>query len=392
MSKAYRLSDQELLACARLCQQEQGTAKGAAAEMSLALNLYEKNSSKYSSVYDYMRNSGWFSNAAYFMDYGKCSGAVLEAVSDVLAGNRTVPEYVDEHDSLGDIELISTGSKTNRSDYIPDVTVIKNVYGAVYTFYCFPDEWADPFGYTSKPAVIKDPVESAVTWMINLANDDSHGYSQANRWGPDYDCSSAVISAWKQAGIPLSCTYTGNMYEDMTQKGFADVTSKIDLSSGVGLLPGDVLLNHVHHTAMYIGDGLEAEASINEKGTATGGKPGDQTGREILIRAYRNYPWDCVLRYVGDINVGKKPVKTKSTRVTVPYLRKGCVGAGVKTLQMDLNQIGNYGLDVDGEFGPATDRALRGYQDSKGIKVSGIRDVVTFRAMSDDITERTYSE
>lgn len=35
----------------------------------------------------------------------------------------------------------------------------------------------------------------------------------------------------------------------------------------------------------------------NEKGTATGGKPGDQTGRECLVRNYRNYPWDCVLRY-----------------------------------------------------------------------------------------------
>jgi len=32
-------------------------------------------------------------------------------------------------------------------------------------------------------------------------------------------------------------------------------------------------------------------------GTAHGGQPGDQTGKEILIRSYRNYPWDCVLRY-----------------------------------------------------------------------------------------------
>ena len=29
-------------------------------------------------------------------------------------------------------------------------------------------------------------IESATQWMINLANDDSHGYDQANRWGPDY--------------------------------------------------------------------------------------------------------------------------------------------------------------------------------------------------------------
>ena len=58
--------------------------------------------------------------------------------------------------------------------------------------------------------------ESAVQWAINIANDNRHGYSQANRWGnPDYDCSSLVISAWQQAGVPVKsngATYTGNMY------------------------------------------------------------------------------------------------------------------------------------------------------------------------------------
>lgn len=47
----------------------------------------------------------------------------------------------------------------------------------------------------------------------------------------------------------------------------------------------------------------ETEASINEKGTAHGGQPGDQTGKEFLIRSYRNYPWNCILRYAGDQTV-----------------------------------------------------------------------------------------
>ena len=41
--------------------------------------------------------------------------------------------------------------------------------------------------------------EKAVTWAIEIANDPAHGYDQDNRWGPDYDCSSLVISAWQQA-------------------------------------------------------------------------------------------------------------------------------------------------------------------------------------------------
>lgn len=63
------------------------------------------------------------------------------------------------------------------------------------------------------------------------------------------------------------------------------------------LKKGDVLLNEKHHTAIYIGDGKLVHASINEKGTISGGKTGDQTGKEICVRSYYDYPWDLVLRY-----------------------------------------------------------------------------------------------
>lgn len=64
------------------------------------------------------------------------------------------------------------------------------------------------------------------------------------------------------------------------------------------LKKGDVLLAHSSkrkHTAIYLGDGQIVHASLNEKGTITGGKKGDQ-GKEICIRS--NYgEWDYVLRY-----------------------------------------------------------------------------------------------
>ena len=52
-------------------------------------------------------------------------------------------------------------------------------------------------------------IETATQWMIDLANDDSHGYDQTHRWGPDYDCSSAVISAWQYAGVPVKTKGAG---------------------------------------------------------------------------------------------------------------------------------------------------------------------------------------
>ena len=65
------------------------------------------------------------------------------------------------------------------------------------------------------------------------------------------------------------------------------------------LVIGDVLLSHnkdSKHTAIYIGNGLIAQGSINEKGTTTGGLPGDQTGHEIEIKKLTRKTWDYVLR------------------------------------------------------------------------------------------------
>ncbi|MCH3968146.1 MAG: NlpC/P60 family protein [Atopobiaceae bacterium] len=133
-----------------------------------------------------------------------------------------------------------------------------------------------------------------VNWALGIASDDSHGYDQENRWGPDYDCSSLVISALDAAGIDTNgATYTGNMRSCLTAAGF------VWLSAGTSLQYGDILLNECRHTAIYIQDGMIVQASGNENGGVTGGKTGDQTGREILTRTYYSYPWDGILRYVA---------------------------------------------------------------------------------------------
>lgn len=156
-------------------------------------------------------------------------------------------------------------------------------------------------------------IEKAVTWALQVAQDSSHGYDQIHRWGPDYDCSSLVIAAWQQAGVRVKdagATYTGNMLQAFLRCGFEDVTAEINLNTGAGLQRGDVLLNVRHHTAMCIGSGQIVHASINEDGKVTGGKTGDQTGREICVRSYYKYSkgWDKVLRYVGS---GKKEEVTQ---------------------------------------------------------------------------------
>lgn len=221
----------------------------------------------------------------------------------------------------------------------------------------------------SAVSTVQDRINKAINWMEETAKDDRHGYCQDHRWGTDgdYDCSSAVITAWEQAGVPVKtkgATYTGNMLSVFTANGFQDVTALVNRSTGAGLVRGDVLLNTVHHTAMYCGDGKEVEASINEKGTAHGGKPGDQTGKEFLIRAYRNYPWTNVLRYTGG-NSASAAIKN--------YLEIGDSGSDVKTMQTMLIKVGySCGKSgADGDFGSDTDSALRKFQKDKGLTVDG---------------------
>ena len=67
-------------------------------------------------------------------------------------------------------------------------------------------------------------------------------------------------------------------------------------------------------------------------------------------------------------------VKTAECSIKLPVLRKGSQGTSVKALQHLL--IGNgcsCGISgADGDFGSATDAAVRAYQKSKGITVDGI--------------------
>lgn len=250
--------------------------------------------------------------------------------------------------------------------------------------------------YTEGEEKPMSKIEKAVQQMEAWAKDNSHGYDQIYRWGEkgDYDCSAAVIQACQNAGIPVKtggATYTGNMLKVFTKNGFEVVTHEVNLKTGAGLIRGDVLLNTAHHTAMYCGNGKEVEASINEKGTATGGKPGDQTGREFLIRSYRNYPWTHVLRYTKDTTTGNTDITTDTTTggkymFEPKTVKKGDSGLSVLLLQEILIARGFKGKDgkaltLDRVAGTNTIHALKKYQESREgvLEADGICGEKTWR-------------
>lgn len=280
--------------------------------------------------------------------------------------------------------------------------------------------------------------ERAVVWALTVAGDASHGYDQTNRWGPDYDCSSFLITAWEQAGAGVKsagATYTGNMKQAFLRSGFRDVTALVNRSTGSGMIRGDVLLHERNHTAMHIGAGKVVQASGNERGGITGGQIGDQTGEEINVSIYYDYPWDCVLRYedkgekpaAGEYIVqsgdnlwtlaqrwlgsglryreimeynslltdvlqpgqvllipGAESDETEPTvcDVRLPVLRRGDQSAAVESMQLLL--MGNgYALPehgADGQWGEETDRAFRQFEQENGLS-AGVCDCAAWREL-----------
>lgn len=169
-------------------------------------------------------------------------------------------------------------------------------------------------------------IDVAVAWAAAIANDESHGYDQDYRWGPDYDCSSLVISAWEAAGVPVKSKYgaerTGNMYSPFIKAGFVDVTKAVNLKTGAGTQKGDVWLYPNGHTEMMFNSTHMVGAHSNENKQTTGGQTGDQTGHEIDISPWHDYSkgWKYVLRYPGghdDFVIDKSQVTSGNFHLTV---------------------------------------------------------------------------
>lgn len=153
-----------------------------------------------------------------------------------------------------------------------------------------PGDIARPMISTKRDLTIERYLAAAVS----IAEDDVHGYSQENREGPDYDCSSLVVTSLKMAGVETGyASYTGNML-DLTNHGWSDAyfTSESELQRG------DILLTPNYHTEFYMGNGYNVRAYPSSflYGAIT---TGDQDGHEIEVVPYHDNDgrsWTYVLR------------------------------------------------------------------------------------------------
>lgn len=149
-----------------------------------------------------------------------------------------------------------------------------------------------------------------------------HGYSQPGRYGTgsgycqiptdagtismakgDRDCASGVCEAWELALTAIfGQSYGINRYNSTYTMRYLFESSGLFEVKGMDFTAqrGDVYLNDNAHTAMCTSavPDMLAEFSLAETG-GIDGEPGDQTGAESSIHGYYDFPWWCILHYVG---------------------------------------------------------------------------------------------
>lgn len=116
---------------------------------------------------------------------------------------------------------------------------------------------------------------------------------------------------------------------------------------------GTRLIDNIDHVGLV--------ESVNSDGTVNTleGNTSDRFMRRTRGR-------DCVVGYGRPSYVDAAPMLADDG-----ILRHGSTGALVGTLQHNLNAVMHSGLAVDGDFGPATEAALRAFQAHFGLVVDG---------------------
>ncbi|MEE3404912.1 MAG: peptidoglycan amidohydrolase family protein [Acutalibacteraceae bacterium] len=140
-------------------------------------------------------------------------------------------------------------------------------------------------------------IEKMISACIAIANDNSHGYNSNwnQRLGPDYDCSSLVAYGLIQAGfnVPNNMS-TSTMRANVLKNSGWKWIPWSQIGGTANLKRGDILLNEVMHTEIYLGNNQNVGAHQD-----LDGRTGDSSGKEINVAPYWYDYWDGVLRYTG---------------------------------------------------------------------------------------------
>ena len=141
-------------------------------------------------------------------------------------------------------------------------------------------------------------INVAVHWAMDIALDDTHGYSQSNRYGPDYDCSSFLAAALINGGFNVPATmWTGNERNALLNAGFKEIPLNAPRVGGDIFLVHETTEGGYQHTLMCI----DANRVVEAYGDYGHPETGDQNGLEIRIGNFYELNWQYHFRYGGTV-------------------------------------------------------------------------------------------
>ena len=255
---------------------------------------------------------------------------------------------------------------------------------------------------TPSPTSERETTVGTITAMSAVARqiiDLNTGYGQDARWsfwpgsgsirsGQMCDCSSAetaivILGGYRLAYDAGLCT--ANLGQALLDSGDLE---QVAYDPKETLPEGRIVIAPGHHVVHSMGGGWVFSASANERGTATGGQPGDQTGREVdMIPQYDMTQGGsrAAYAYQPKASATVASAASSSAPVAAPGVLEvdGVFGRlTIKRLQkfLGVTQTGWWdeaskrqmqkflGVKVDGVFGPVSTKAL---QELVGADVDG---------------------
>jgi len=427
--KKYKLSESQLTQIARLCVQEQGCIAGVRAEASLMANQLETSPHRQkqygtdgNGLYAWVRNGKWFYESKYYMDHGSASKAQIEAVREVLCdGERTLPQYVDEHDAIGDIEYIKLHgekvSKANLANYRKGETIVKNKMGDsnIYTFYCFPAAGCDPFGYTQEAynyVMEHKETTSAVDKLLATAEAEVGYLEKKSNKDLDSKTANAGDKNFTKYARDLYSYLQGQAWCDMFVdwcfvKAYGKATAKKLLGGFSAYTPdsaqyfkdrnqwhpgnpkkGDVIFfensERINHTGIVYK--VDSTTVYTIEGNTAAGEQVIPNGGAVCKKSYKLYNSRIAgygrPDYSGTDSSGSdpEPVKKVWVKAELPMLRKGMHGDAVMVWQIIA------GVDPDGDFGTRTLDATVDFQTAHGLDGDGVVGQKTWAAGLAELT------
>lgn len=193
-----------------------------------------------------------------------------------------------------------------------------------------------------------------------------------------FDCVNLIKSLlWGWNG-DTTASYGGAVYKS---NGVPDIdeTAMINACSCVSTNFSNIQAGEVvwipGHIGVYIGDGLAVECTPNWKdGVQITAVHNIATKSGYNGRSWTKHGKLPYITYEAEKPV-EKPTEAKADyTLGMRYLRRGCKGEDVRALQLLLIGRGYScgGSGADGDFGSATDSAVRKYQKAAGKEVDGI--------------------